>query len=107
MQLSAQNDALVKRFAPLMTEVIEWWAYLLKESNGNLAGIGEAAQSIMAPWNMLAMNDSTFGPTILPCVLQCLASKNNTVRTLHDTCSVSLPSSRTHLHSLYKCRQDF
>src|SRR3546814_241130 len=80
MQITQQNPALVVQFAPMMNDLIEWWADVLAATDGNCAGIGEAAQQIMSSWNMVLMRDSSLGPVILPCVLKSLNSKHSAVR---------------------------
>lgn len=80
MQLAHQNPALVPQYAPMMAELIEWWADILAEPNGNCGGLGEAAQQIMSSWNQVLLSDGSLGPVILPCVLKSLNSKHQGVR---------------------------
>src|SRR3546814_20772313 len=87
MQITQQNPALVVQFAPMMNDLIEWWADVLAATDGNCAGIGEAAQQIMSSWNMVLMSDYSLGPVILPCVIKSLKSKHPAVRAGHKIAS--------------------
>jgi hypothetical protein len=80
MQLSTQNQQLTKQYVEPIAEVIEWWAQLLADAGGNVPGVATSTQSLLAPWNMVAMTDPAFGEKILPCAIKCLASKNGAVR---------------------------
>jgi hypothetical protein len=79
MQLSTQNQQLVKQYIGPLTLVIEWWAQLLAGKDGAVPGVASTLQQLLAPWAMVAMTDPAFGEEILPCAIKCMASKNDAV----------------------------
>ena len=99
MQIGSQNPELVPQYAPMMAELIDWWAELLAEPNGNTAGLGQAAQQIMSMWNQVLMSNGSLGPIILPCVLKSLNAKHEGVR---ETTNTTVPWCAP-CHKLNRC----
>lgn len=79
VQMAHETPELAQVMVPALCDVVEWWADLLAKTNGKLEQVATPAQNLLNSWSMLAMSDSSFAEKILPCVLACLASKNENV----------------------------
>jgi hypothetical protein len=88
-QIVQQRPAVVRAHTAAMCEMVEWWAALLVNSDGELEDLAEAAECILTTWNTVASSDSSFAEAVLPCALACLASTYDEVRSA-TTFSASL-----------------
>lgn len=78
-QIFAQNRTLALTKLNNVLAVLEWWAQILHESNGEAPGVPNAANSIMGQFSGAIYQDGSLGIKMLPTAMKCLISKNDKV----------------------------
>jgi hypothetical protein len=78
-QIFGQNRALALTKLDNVLAVLEWWAQILHENNGQAPGIPMAAQNLMGQFSGAIYQDASLGIRILPTAMKCMISKNDQV----------------------------